>query len=55
MITPTSSFVNHDEWGDPTADPRRLVGRYGPVPAARDRLEPRYRGDRPATSIWWAM
>jgi hypothetical protein len=54
LITPTS-FVNHDEWGDPKADPRQLVGRYGPVPAARDRLEPPYRGDRPATSIWCAM
>jgi hypothetical protein len=52
--------------GDLKADPRQLVGRYvdaffrrsvddGPVPAARDRLKPRYRGDRPATSIWWAM
>ena len=27
LITPTS-FVNHYEWGDLKADPRRLVERY---------------------------
>jgi hypothetical protein len=26
LITPTS-FVDHDEQGDPKADPRQLVGR----------------------------
>jgi hypothetical protein len=26
LITSTS-LVNHDEWGDPKADPRQLVGR----------------------------
>jgi hypothetical protein len=30
LITPTS-FVNHYEWGDLKADPRRLVDRLGVV------------------------